>query len=561
LSPTVSSGPSGTAFGRAAGAARSSLSRIIGFIGLLSLVLVVVGVAALALNERHHLIDTVERDTANHALLLADHASRLFEAADFVIRHAAREIDDMSWEEVERSEALWQHLHDLTVELPYVEAVWLNDSTGELRLSTIDFPTPDSNAADRDFFQVNREPTDKVYVSHRIVGRVTNRPTFLLTRRLSLPDGGFRGIASVTAQIDYFQSFWKEVRLSVTPEVTLFRAEDFDVLAQYPERDDGTFRPVGDAPLRAAVGEAPGFGTVAIARGADGQDRIISYHRVGALPLYLAVSAPRNGIDEAWHQQALIYAGIGAAAVLALAGLTAFAFHQARRDAEAQTALRRTVEERTADLTAAKAQLETLFEELNHRVKNNLQVVTSLLRLEAQRIGDPRLRASLDESVQRIQAMALLHQRLSHSVDFSGMSFPAYVTELTQALVESYGAADRIDVTIDCDDIGLSVARATPLALVINEVVSNALKYAFPGGRRGRVQVSLKQEEGAFVLTVSDDGIGFPPELEWRKAGGLGLRIVRALAAQLGGTPEFTGTGGTRFSLRFPLESETDYSA
>jgi two-component sensor histidine kinase len=152
--------------------------------------------------------------------------------------------------------------------------------------------------------------------------------------------------------------------------------------------------------------------------------------------------------------------------------------------------------------------------------------------------------------------MALLHQQLAHLEAQAGLAFGDYLQQLAASLAQAYGAGERIVVEVQADRTCLDLQTATPLALIINEVISNALKYAYPEGRRGRIVVRLASVDGNCELVVADDGIGFPAGLDWRRSGGLGMRIVRSLAGQLAGRADYDGTAGTRFSLRFPLPGQ-----
>jgi hypothetical protein len=204
------------------------LSRIAGVLGLVGLVFVAATIAVLAIEQR----DRVERETRQNlqdtAFFLADHAARLFEVSDVVLRSATAKTEGLSWEEITASEDLFRRLRAAKAPVLYVEDVWLNDANGDLRLTTFAFPSPRSNAADRDPFKFHRQPNDRLYVSERIIGRITGRPSFLLSRRLSGADGSFRGMVSVTAELAYFDDYWKRVRLPLDARVTLFRAGDAD---------------------------------------------------------------------------------------------------------------------------------------------------------------------------------------------------------------------------------------------------------------------------------------------------------------------------------------------
>ena len=356
---------------------RSSVGRILGVLGLLGL-LAVLGVLLMLVFD---LRDQARRD-ANHevqgsAYALADHASRLFEVADVALRGAAGLSAGRDWDAVARSEELYHQLKTLEEALPYLEDVWLNDATGQLRLTSFAFPSPSSNAADRDAFKSQRQPNDRLYVGQPIVGRVTGKPTFLLARRLQEPDGSFRGMVSVTADLAYFTDYWGKVRLPADANVALLRAETFDVLSQYPASDEGKQLASRSAEtVRSAIAAARDTGLIdpAVAEGTG--NRLVSYRRVGDLPLYVAVSVSEASVNAAWRERFMSYASFASAATLALGSLTILGFRQARRDATATALLQRaqaklsdansrleqTVEDRTEALRASEGRLRLILE-------------------------------------------------------------------------------------------------------------------------------------------------------------------------------------------------------
>ncbi len=212
---------------------------------------------------------------------------------------------------------------------------------------------------------------------------------------------------------------------------------------------------------------------------------------------------------------------------------------------------------RQAAETALRASLgekEAMLKEIHHRVKNNLQVISSLLNLQAERIADPTARAVFLESQSRVRAMALVHETLYGSESLARIELPRYLERLCDSLLQTFGGNERVTVERAIAPVGLDLDRALPVGLIVSELVSNALKYAFPGGRRGRLRVALAPGgEADLELSVSDDGVGLPPDLDFDRATSLGLYLVRVLTRQLRGTLAVDRTGvGATFTLRFP---------
>jgi two-component sensor histidine kinase len=212
------------------------------------------------------------------------------------------------------------------------------------------------------------------------------------------------------------------------------------------------------------------------------------------------------------------------------------------------------VREVTALKTAEEARRgEVLLKEIHHRVKNNLQVISSLLALQARAAGDPRTRALLGESRDRVRSMALIHEKLYETGSARGLSFAAYVRDLATHLRHSYaGNSESVQLVIDVEDVSLDLDLSVPCGLIITELLSNALKHAFPGGRAGTVRVAFQREGDRFALSVGDDGVGLPDEVNPHAPGSLGLRIVQMLVEQIRGAVEVLPGPGATFRVTYP---------
>ncbi len=220
------------------------------------------------------------------------------------------------------------------------------------------------------------------------------------------------------------------------------------------------------------------------------------------------------------------------------------------------TVIMRDVTQRTlADerLRASLREKEALLKEIHHRVKNNLQVVSSLLGLQARAIPDEATRRWFKESQNRIHSMALLHESLYQSDNLAQIDFPVYIRQLSDHLFRSYGVAnERIHLRAELDNLWLDMDSAVPCGLIINELLSNSLKYAFPDGRSGEVVIELRGRENHMaMLAIGDNGVGLREGVDWTTTRSLGLRLVRTLAQQIGATVEFQGEPGTRFQMTF----------
>lgn len=236
------------------------------------------------------------------------------------------------------------------------------------------------------------------------------------------------------------------------------------------------------------------------------------------------------------------------------------------------------VEERTAELARANEELreeiaerkrmeeqvktaleekEVLLREIHHRVKNNLQTTSSLLSLQSGYIEDQQALDILQSSQQRIRTMALIHEKLYQSRDLSRIEFREYVQSLVTYLFELYSLqSEQVQLNMQIEDVVLDIDTSIPAGLIINELVSNSLKYAFPDFRKGELRIILeksKEEERDYdyTLIVGDNGIGLPRDLDFRESGTLGMVLVNSLVKQLNGVIDLDTQGGTTYTIKF----------
>ncbi len=225
----------------------------------------------------------------------------------------------------------------------------------------------------------------------------------------------------------------------------------------------------------------------------------------------------------------------------------------------AEEILEAEVESRTKDLRQLLLEKETLLKELHHRVKNNLQVISSLLRMQSELVPEGPARTALCESRQRVFSMALIHERLYVNEQVSELDFGPYANTLVSELVYSYSRSAKISARVNVSSIRLSIDQAIPCGLILNELVTNAMKYAYPDDRTGEIKVDFSESApNRLCLTVSDNGIGLPLDFNWKKSKSLGMSIVDILANQLEGTFSVQSNAGAIFTVDFPRRQEED---
>ena len=214
---------------------------------------------------------------------------------------------------------------------------------------------------------------------------------------------------------------------------------------------------------------------------------------------------------------------------------------------------RKHTEERLKRLLQEK---EILLAEVHHRVKNNLQIVTSLLGLQAREIKDERFRMAFEESRNRINSMALVHEQLYRAREYAQIEFSEYVDQLASTLFSMYHVeSKKIELQIDAKDLHLDLEKAIPCGLLLNELITNSLKYAFPNDRRGNLWIRLTQKKHRMILTVGDDGVGIPVGFDLKDSQSLGLQLVNLLAEHdLQGNITLDRKVGTQYRIEFPAK-------
>jgi two-component sensor histidine kinase len=268
--------------------------------------------------------------------------------------------------------------------------------------------------------------------------------------------------------------------------------------------------------------------------------------------------AVKEGIDKSWLRQA--HEQDAAALNQAKRELEATVADRTRELQQLNEALRADLAQRQRVEEALKAALqekELLLKEMHHRIKNNLQVISSLLNLQAGSSEAVRVQKILQDSQDRISSIALIHDTWHRSRDLARVDLADYLQNLVAELCRSYGAeAQRITVQTQFEEVLVSTDTAIPCGLILNELLSNAFKYAFPHDTQGNLHIAWQADpEHEAMLRVSDTGVGLPEGLDFRATDSLGRQLVCLLTEQLGGTIRLEHDGGTTFILTFPLAS------
>ncbi len=213
---------------------------------------------------------------------------------------------------------------------------------------------------------------------------------------------------------------------------------------------------------------------------------------------------------------------------------------------------------RTAELTTTLKEREVLLQEVHHRVKNNLQVIASLINMQMRKLEPGASRTGLEECRSRVDAIAMIHAKLYQSQDYSSVQFAEYARGLASSIFHAMGvSANNVALRMEIGSVSLTVDKAIPCGLILNELITNALKHAFPQNRHGIVQVQLQPSaDGDMVLVVTDDGVGIPADFNPHHSESLGMLLVSTLTEQLDGRLEITRGRGTAIRIIFPAEGQ-----
>ncbi len=488
---------------------------------VLLLVLLTVVSGLLVWQDHRETMRSTEIRAQNAAQVVAAHIQWLFEASF----QALRRVDDVLGERPDLFITGTPGDLGRAVEaLPSEIAIWVFDSKGNALL-TAEAPAP---VTDEPYFKA-LETGASWYVSALLAENVTGRKAFAIAHRIQR-HGEFLGVAVIFVPAGLMSDFWITLDLGANSTVGLLR-DDGWLIARHPLPDD-TINLAGRPLFTDYLPNAPSGAYTSAVSPADGVGRIVGYYRVPDLPVIavagLSTDAAMNRFWARLELAGAIAVPIVGALVLALLWVSRLL----RRD-----------ETTRAELAQALDHNKVLFREIHHRVKNNLQTVSSLLKLQ------PGPAQAKEEMSRRIAAMSAVHEHIYLSDQFSRVDLGEYVRRLVRSLDDSLGAA--VTVTCELEPLHADADQVLPLGLIINEVVTNAFKHAFPDGRGGTITITLNLlDNGRVCLRVSDDGVGYGGEGE---PDGLGRRLLEALSRQLQAEYAFKRNGGTEFELSFPL--------
>jgi two-component sensor histidine kinase len=378
----------------------------------------------------------------------------------------------------------------------------------------------------------------KPWIITGMLGNATTLRFFGIARRIER-DGKFAGVIATYMAADVLSGVWDELNLGAGSTVTMIRSDGW-LVTRFPVPPEGIN--LSDQPLFTELKTAPSGAFTAESSPFDKLSRRVGYALLEDLGIIVTASMSLTSTEEAFWGRVGYTALVAAPVFLALVVLCGWVILLLLRH-----------EGNRRELELALGQNRVLFQEIHHRVKNNLQQVMSLIRLQQAPV------AMKEDLTRRIAAMSAVHQHIYESDQFGILDAEAYLARVLAGLRDS--APPGVVLTWKLAPLQLTPDQALPLGLVLNEIVSNAFKHGFPDGRPGKVEIALERplEGNEAVLIVTDTGVG----MSETPAGGMGLgtRLISGLAQQLGGQVKVTRENGVEVEVRFPVDAPGKHSA
>ena len=483
-----------------------------------------VGLAALLIWQNYRgSVETTEARAVSSAQVVGAHISWMMQAGDQALRRMDAALGDMP---VSSMTDVIEDIRKAVGDLPEGFQYSVYDETGRLRYSSVS-EAVGIQVSDREYFQRLRDG-EQVVISPQLEERLSGEQVFVIARRIDR-GGRFHGAASIAVPTKTMDEFWSLLKLGPDSVVSVIRSDGLLVgrHPQLPEAIDLSATPL----FTQYLPESPGGFYHSNSSVADGVSRIVGYRQIERWPL-VAVAGIERGEALSFFWQNLRDGLLISLPVLGLlVGGMVWILRLLRADATRRLALEEAVERN-----------KFLMREIHHRVKNNLQAVSSLVRLQ------PLPSERKDDLARRIAAMVAVHEQIYGADQFEQVNLAPYVERLVRDVAEGFRSPVAVETRVAPLTVGPD--QAMPLGLIINEVVTNAFKHAFTNRAGGHLLVALSVDGNTARLAIEDDGPGYAPA----EGRGMGSRLIDGFVAQLGGELDVDTGEGTRIVVTFPVE-------
>lgn len=491
--------------------------------GTLLLCAIAVLAALLAWRDYQSAIEKGEASALSSAHVVAAHFQWMLHASD----QALRRIDSaLGHEAISEITNTIINIEVAIGDLPRGFQYSVYDETGQLRFSSIK-EAIGINVSDREYFQELRQGSDTV-ISPLLEERLSNESVFVVARRI-VRSGKFHGAASIAIPAARMAEFWSSMNLGPFSAISVIRTDGW-LVARFPSL--GKTIDLSNTPLFDAATAQSGVYHSG-ASPADGRSRIVGFWRVEGAPVIALAGIERGEVLAAFWRNLLT----GTMVAVPLFFLLGFGLLRTAR-------LQKADEERRRELERSLEHNRFLLREIHHRIKNNLQTVASLVRLQ------PLPTEARQSIAGRIGAMVAVHEHIYQNDEYGDVSVDQYLRRLIDDLRD--GSSSDVEVEVEIEPLLVDRDQALPLGLLVNEIVSNAFKHAFQSASSGRIKISLSAvSDREARLAISDNGRGFNASTAPKN---MGSKLVAAFASQLNGeTTTKSSKRGTTFTLTFPI--------
>jgi two-component system, sensor histidine kinase PdtaS len=477
--------------------------------------------------------------------------AHMFEALNLAMTAAEDVAASIDWDTPRAAPQATSSLMNLRESVPFVRNLTLLGNDGKIRATTAENAAVDLSFADEAGFRAAQAggPTDPPVIGD--IELTPNRKEAVIPfyRRFFAPTPEGGGVVRASIAPSYLAGQYSGLPPGFNASFLLLKA-DGTILAASAEETTSPL--IGTKVDGGVLAQLQGGSEATIESASNGENVVAVYRRVGDTPLIVAAAINQHTIVQRW-----LDVFRGHAIFIALAAIVSMLLYlvlrrRLLREDQLAAELAQRVEIQTQALREALDARELLLRELHHRVKNNLQIVTSLLGMQASRAA-PETARRFQECQRRLSAIAHMHEQMYTTGSVGALSAKRFLLDFAPELARAYGATERIDLRLDLDEVSLNVEQATPFVLLAGEILTNAFKHGFAEEGRGSITVELRREAVEAVLRVADSGGGMPPEAGGQ-AQGLGMMLIEGFTRQLGGSSTIdSDSSGTRWTVRFPL--------